>query len=197
MNPVSLNPSVDAFITRAPCWQAEMSMLREIVIGVGLTEDMKWGKPCYALDGSNVVIIIPFKEYCALLFFKGGLMKDPKGLLVQAGENSQAGRQLRFTSVAEVKKTQTTISSYLKEAIALQQSGVKMEKTVVELPRPAELEARFKKNPALKRAFEALTPGRRRAYLMHFNSAKQTATREARIDKNSPMILQGIGLNER
>jgi uncharacterized protein YdeI (YjbR/CyaY-like superfamily) len=166
-----------------------------LVLDAGLTEECKWGVPCYTINGGNVVIIHSFKEYCALLFFKGALLKDAKGLLIQQTENVQAGRQLRFTDVRDIVKLKTTIKAYLQEAIAVEKAGLKVAmKPTAEFAMPDEFQAKLDESPALKTAFEALTPGRQRAYLLHFAAAKQAKTREARIEKCTPQILNGKGL---
>lgn len=195
MTTTSRNPKVDELFAKSKTWHEEMSRLRELVLGTELTEEVKWGQPCYTLAGANVLIIHGFKEYCALLFFKGALMKDPKGLLIQQTKNVQAGRQMRFTSLEEIKPA--VVKAYLKEAIAVEKSGAKVEmKKTEDFEMPAEFARSLKQLPALKDAFEALTPGRQRAYLLHFAGAKQSKTREARIEKCVPMILDGIGLND-
>lgn len=176
-------------------WAAELAALRALVLDSGLTEACKWGVPCYTVNGGNVVIIHSFKEYCALLFFKGALIKDPKGILVQQTENVQAGRQLQFTNVQEIIKLKTTIKAYLQEAIAVEKAGLKVAmKPTAEFAMPEEFQAQLDAYPALKTAFEALTPGRQRGYLLHFAAAKQSKTREARIEKCTPLILNGKGL---
>lgn len=191
------NPKVDFFIERAEAWSAEMAALRQIALGAGLAEEMKWGKPCYTLEGSNLAIIVGFKAYCALMFTKGVLLKDAKKLLVAAGENSQSARQMRFTSLAEITKLTPTLKAYLKEAIAAEKAGVKVQfKQPSDFTPVTELKNRLARNPAFKAAFEALTPGRQRAYNLHFAGAKQTETRESRIDKCTPLILRGKGLND-
>ena len=184
------NSRVDAFLKTQDRWQEEFKLLRAIVQECNLTEDLKWGQPCYTLDGKNIVLIHGFKEYCALLIFKGVLLKDPKGLLIQQTENVQSGRQIRFTSTKEIVKLKTVIKSYIKEAIEIEKSGIK------DFPVPTELTAKFKTTPALKKAFNALTPGRQRAYLLFFAGAKQSKTRQARIDKSIPQIMAGKGLND-
>ncbi len=189
------NPRADAFFNRAQGWHDEMLRLREIVLDCGFTEEIKWGKPCYQSEGKNVVMIGPFKEHCALLLFKGALLQDPKGILIQPGEESQSGRQIRFTSVSEIDKLAATLKRMLKEAIAVEKSGVKVElKKIAERAIPEELEQKFKSMPKLKKAFEALTPGRQRAYLLHFAGAKQSATRTSRIEKCVERILDGKGM---
>jgi uncharacterized protein YdeI (YjbR/CyaY-like superfamily) len=176
-------------------WAAELAALRSLVLDAGLTEECKWGVPCYTVNGGNVVIIHSFKEYCALLFFKGALIKDPKGILIQQTENVQAGRQLRFKDVREITKLKTTINAYLQEATAIEKAGLKVtKKETPEFAIPEEFQAKLYKSPALKSAFEALTPGRQRGYLLHFAGAKQSATRTTRVEKCMPQILNGKGL---
>ena len=192
-----LNPKVDAFIGKAKKWREEYAQLRAIALASDLTEELKWGVPCYALDGQNIVLIHGFKEYCALLFFKGALMKDPKRILIQQTENVQAGRQIRFTSVEEITKMRAILKSYISEAIKVEKSGLKVEfKKTTEFSTPEEFQSKLDESPALKAAFEALTPGRQRAYLLHFSSAKQSKTRESRIEKCIPQILDGKGLDD-
>jgi uncharacterized protein YdeI (YjbR/CyaY-like superfamily) len=176
-------------------WAAELAALRALVLASGLTEECKWGVPCYMFDKGNVVLIHSFKEYCALLFFKGALLKDTKGILIQQTENVQAARQLRFTAVSEIVRLKTTIKAYLQEAIAVEKAGLKVSmKPTAEFAMPEEFQVKLDASPALKTAFEALTPGRQRAYLLHFSAAKQAKTREARIEKCTPQILDGKGL---
>ena len=190
------NPDVEDFVARAKKWQGEMQKLRSILLDCGLEEELKWGKPCYAVDGKNVAIIQPFKELCCLMFFKGALLKDSHGLLRSQGENTQAALRLEFTSEAQIKKT--VLASYVKQAIAVEQAGLKVEfKAKRELELPEELTQVLKKNKKVAKAFEALTPGRQRAYVMHINGAKQSKTRSARIEKCIPDILAGKGLNDR
>lgn len=192
-----MNPKVDGFLKKAKKWRTEMESLRSIVLACGLTEEVKWGQPCYTLEGSNIVLIHAFKEYCALLFFKGALLKDTKGILVQQTKNVQAARQLRFTGTAQIDKQKSTITSYIREAIKVEKTGLKVKfKKTSEFEMPQEFQRKLDKNAALKRAFDALTPGRQRAYLLHFASAKQSKTREARIEKCMPRILDGLGLND-
>jgi len=192
------NDKVDAFLGRAKQWQEEFAALREIISSSDeLTEDFKWGQPCYTLDGRNVVLMHGFKEYCALLFFKGALMKDPKNLLIQQTENVQAARQIRFKGLSEITRHKTALKSYIKDAIALEKSGAKVElKKTAEFSFPEELEHKMDDVPALRTAFEELTPGRQRAYLLHFSSAKQAKTRESRIEKCVQRILDGKGLDD-
>ncbi|WP_312016253.1 YdeI/OmpD-associated family protein [Bradyrhizobium liaoningense] len=177
-------------------WQAEIAELQAILSGFDLKEERKWGKPCYTLDGKNVVIIQDFKEYCALGFFQGALLKDPKKLLVQLGQ-VQAGRVMKFTGVEEIAAKTSTIKAYLREAMAAAKAGLKVETKPRQLPVPDELKDKFRKDPKFKRAFEALTPGRQRGYLFHFTGAKQSATRTARIERAMPAIFEGRGFQER
>lgn len=193
----STNPKVDTIIAKAKRWQPEFEALRAVALECGLTEELKWGQPCYVVNKKNIVLIHGFNEYCALLFFKGALLKDPKKILIQQTENVQAARQIRFKSLQEITKQRAAIKSYIKEAIAVEKSGakVKMKKTA-SFQVPDEFKAKLQALPALKKAFEALTPGRQRAYLLFFAAAKQSATRESRIDKNIKRILAGKGLND-
>jgi uncharacterized protein YdeI (YjbR/CyaY-like superfamily) len=177
-------------------WRAEIAELQRILSGFDIREERKWGKPCYTVDGNNVVIIQGFKEYCALGFFQGALLKDPKKLLVQLGQ-VQAARVMKFTSAREIAAKAATIKAYVREAIAAAKSGLKVDTKPRELPVPAELKEKFRKDPRFKRAFEALTPGRQRGYLFHFAGAKQSATRTARIEKATPAIFEGRGFLER
>ncbi|HEY4370861.1 MAG TPA: YdeI/OmpD-associated family protein [Burkholderiales bacterium] len=191
------NPKVDAFLARAKSWRGEMQALRAILLASPLAEDFKWGKPCYTIEGGNVLVLAPLKEYCAFILFKGALMKDPKGILVQPTENSQAGRQLRFSSLQQITRLKAALKGYIAEAIAVEKSGAKVAmKTVAEYPVPGEFQERLDKLPALRAAFEALTPGRRKAYLLHFAGAKQSATRAARVAKCMPRILEGKGIDD-
>jgi uncharacterized protein YdeI (YjbR/CyaY-like superfamily) len=191
------NRQVDAIIAGYSRWREEMGALREIVRECPLVEEVKWGQPCYTFEGGNVVIIHGFKDYCALLFVKGALMKDPENLLIQQTENVQSGRQIRFTGLAEIVERRAVLRAYVEDAIAVEKAGLKVEKKkTAEFPHPDELRARFEASAELKAAFEALTPGRQRAYLLHFAGAKQAKTREARIDKCAPQILAGKGLDE-
>jgi uncharacterized protein YdeI (YjbR/CyaY-like superfamily) len=192
-----LNPKVDAFLSRAKKWTEELAQLRTIVLDCQLTEELKWGVPCYTYQDRNVVLIHGFKEYCALLFFNGALMKDAKGILVQQTANVQAGRQIRFTSLQEIVKLKATLKSYIRDAIEVEKSGVKLEyKKTEEFGVPDEFQSKLDALPKLKAAFEALTPGRQRAYILHFSSAKQAKTREARVEKCTPQILSGKGLDD-
>ena len=192
-----LNPKVDAYVERLKNWVDEVRELRAICLDSGLGEDLKWGVPCYTLEGRNVVLIHSFKEYCALLFFKGALLKDAKGILIQQTDNVQAARQVRFKNVEEIRKLKTLLKAYIAEAVKVEQSGLKVElKKTEEFSVPEEFQAKLDEMLELKTAFEALTPGRRRAYLLHFSSAKQSKTRTARVIKAIPDILSGKGLDD-
>ncbi len=192
-----MNSKVDWYFSKAEKWQNEFEKLRTIVLTCDLTEDLKWGHPCYSFDKSNIVLIHGFKEYCALLFFKGALLKDSKNILVQQTENVQAARQIRFTNVREIDKMEKTIKAYIYEACKVEEAGLKVEfKKTTEFKMPEEFQNKLNKNKALKTAFYSLTPGRQRGYLLHFSSAKQTKTREARIEKCTPQILKGKGLDD-
>nr|WP_315400544.1 YdeI/OmpD-associated family protein [uncultured Duganella sp.] len=191
------NPKVDAYLERLTTWTDEVRELRSICLGSGLVEDLKWGKPCYTLDGGNVVLIHSFKAYCALLFFKGALLDDAGGLLIRQTDNVQAARQIRFTGVAQIRKLKSVVKAYIAQAVALEKSDAKVEyKKTEDFAVPEEFQARLDDTPALKAAFEALTPGRRRAYLLHFSSAKQSKTRAARVLKATPDILAGKGIDD-
>jgi uncharacterized protein YdeI (YjbR/CyaY-like superfamily) len=193
----TLNPKVDAYVERLKNWVDEVRELRAICLDSGLAEDLKWGVPCYTLDARNVVLIHSFKEYCALLFFKGALLKDAKGILIQQTDNVQAARQVRFKNVEDIRKLKTVLKAYLSEAAKVEKSGLKVEfKKTEEFSVPEEFQAKLDEMLELKSAFEALTPGRRRAYLLHFSSAKQSKTRTARVLKALPDILSGKGLDD-
>lgn len=197
MNKKSSNPKIDAYIAKAKAWREETVALREIALGCGLTEELKWGKPCYSFGGSNVAIIQGFKAYCALLFCKGALLKDAAGILVRPGENTQAARQARFTNAREIAEQADLLKAYLREAIAAEKAGTQVRyKETAEFAVPEELTAMMKKVPELKKAFAALTPGRQRGYLLYFAGAKQSATRTARIEKCRERILAGKGLQD-
>jgi len=192
-----MNPKVDFFFTKAGKWQEEFAELRNIALACDLTEDLKWGCPCYTLEDRNIVLIHGFKDYCALLLFKGALLPDPKGILVQQTENVQAARQIRFTSLQQIVKLKSTLKAYIREAIKVEDSGVKVPmKKTKEFAMPEEFQSKLNKTPALKKAFAALTPGRQRGYLLYFSSAKQAKTREARVEKYIPQILEGRGLED-
>lgn len=190
------DPRVDAYIARAGSWRGEMQKLRSILLDCGLEEALKWGKPCFSFDGKNVAILQPFKEHCSLMFFKGALLKDTHGLLRSQGENTQSALRLEFTSEAQVKKS--VVSSYAKQAIAVEKAGRTVDfkaKRALELPE--ELTATLQKDRKLAKAFHALTPGRQRSYLLHISAAKLSTTRSARIQKCIPKILAGLGFHER
>jgi uncharacterized protein YdeI (YjbR/CyaY-like superfamily) len=189
------NAKVDAFVSRAKAWQGEIQKLRSVLLECGLDEELKWGKPCFMFDGKNVAIIQPFKAHCALLFFKGSLLEDTHGLLRSQGENTQSALRLEFTSEAQVKKA--VVKSYVKQAILLEKAGLSVDfkaKRALELPE--ELTQILQKNPKLAKAFYALTPGRQRGFVLHFNSAKRSETRIARIEKCTPKILAGLGMHD-
>jgi len=192
-----MNPKVDFYFTKATKWQKEIEQLRTIVLDCGLEEVLKWGCPCYTFQEKNIVLIHVFKEYCALLIFKGVLLHDTKGILVQQTQNVQSARQVRFTSVQQIIKQQRTLKAYINEAIEVEKAGLTVDlKAKSKLVFPEEFEKKLKENPRLKTAFSALTPGRQRAYNLYFSAAKQSKTREARIEKHIKQILQGKGLND-
>ena len=192
-----MNAKVELFLNNATKWKEEMTLLRAIVLDSELAEDYKWMHPCYTFQGKNVVLIHGFKEYCALLFHKGVLLKDPDGILIQQTENVQSARQIRFTNVSEIKQQTSTIKSYIKEAIDIERSGRKLAlKTTSDYTVPAEFKIRLDQNADLKNAFSSLTPGRQRAYLFYFSQAKQAKTKESRIEKYIPKILAGRGLED-
>ncbi|RAV29313.1 YdeI/OmpD-associated family protein [Sinomicrobium soli] len=193
-----MNTKVDTFISKAGTWQKEFELLRKIALDCQLEEAFKWRHPCYMYKNSNIVLIHGFKEYCALLFFKGALLKDPHNILVQQTENVQAGRQVRFKGIDEIAGKEDILKTYIYEAIEAEKAGVKVPvKKTSEFPFPEELKQKFKEIPELKKAFYALTPGRQRGYLLYFSGAKQAATRISRIEKCTPAILEGKGLNDR
>jgi uncharacterized protein YdeI (YjbR/CyaY-like superfamily) len=192
-----MNPKVDWFFSKATKWQKEYEKLRAIVLDCDLIEELKWGQPCYTYQKSNIVLIHGFKDYCALLFFKGALLKDKKKLLVQQTENVQAARQIRFTNVREIEKAKTALKAYIYEAVEVEEAGLKVDfKKTKEFTIPEEFKNKLDKNKALKTAFAALTPGRQRGYILHFSSAKQSKTREARVEKYIQKILDGKGLED-
>jgi uncharacterized protein YdeI (YjbR/CyaY-like superfamily) len=192
------NPAVDAWVAKAKTWRDEIGRLRALLLASGLAEEFKWGKPCYTHAGGNVVLIMPLKETCALLFTKGALMKDPEGILVQPGENSQSARQVRFTSLAQIVKLEKALKGYLEDAMGVEAAGTKVAfRKSTELVYPKEFQDRLDGNSTLREAFQALTPGRQRQYHLHFTGAKQAATRESRVAKAIPLILDGVGLNDR
>jgi uncharacterized protein YdeI (YjbR/CyaY-like superfamily) len=191
------NPKVDALLRGAPKWKEEFEMLRTIVLDCQLTEDVKWYQPCYTFQKRNIVLIHGFKEYCALLFFKGVLLKDPKRILIQQTANVQAGRQIRFTNIREIIKLKPILKAYVREAIKVEQAGLKVKlRKTEDFKIPGEFKRKLDELPALKTAFETLTPGRQRGYIFHFAQAKQSKTREARIERCMPQIFQGRGLDD-
>ncbi len=191
-----MNPKVDFYFSKAKKWQDELNVLRPIVLDCELTEELKWGVPCYTFQKSNIVLIHVFKEYCAILFFKGALLKDKKNILIQQTKNVQAARQIRFTTVEEIIKMKPVVKAYIKEAIEIDKAGLKVELKMDLEPIPEEFQQQLTEMPALKTAFNALTPGRQRAYILYFSSAKQAKTRESRIEKYIPQILKGKGLDD-
>jgi uncharacterized protein YdeI (YjbR/CyaY-like superfamily) len=193
----SMNPKVDWFFEKDTKWRKEYERLRSIVLDCGLIEELKWGCPCYTFENSNVVLIHGFKEYCALLFFKGALLKDTDGILIQQTENVQSARQVRFTGLAEINKLQKVVKAYVYQAIEVEKAGLKVKlKKTAEYKMPEEFKMKLDKLPKLKMAFDELTPGRQRAYLFYFSQPKQAKTREARIEKYMPHILAGKGLDD-
>jgi len=191
-----MNPKIDAYLSANEEWREETIALRAIILGCGLTEELKWGKPCYSFQGSNVVIIQGFKESCALLFCKGALLKDPKHVLEKPGENTQGARRIRFTSVREITGMKSILKAYIREAIAAEKASLKVTYKKNPEPVPREFQNRLAAVPALKTAFAALTPGRQRAYILYFSAAKQSQTRESRIGKYVQQILRGKGLDD-
>jgi len=193
-----MNPKVDFFFSKAKKWQEEFEKLRTIVLACGLTEELKWGVPCYTLQKSNIVLMHGFKEYCALLFFKGALLKDAKSILIQQTKNVQSARQIRFTNVREIVKMEPILKAYIHEAIEVEKSGLKVNfKKTSEFIIPREFQTKLDKIPALREAFYVLTPGRQRAYIFYFSQPKLSKTREARVEKCMDLILDGMGLNDR
>ncbi|KQV85050.1 hypothetical protein ASD15_07940 [Massilia sp. Root351] len=191
------NPKVDAYVEQATTWQAALRKLRAIILDCQLNEELKWGVPCYTFNDANIVLIHTFKEYCAILFFKGSLLKDEEGVLIQQTKNVQAGRQIRFTSASQVDEMQAVVKAYVQEAVAVEKAGLSVEfKETADFDMPEEFQARLDDSPQLQEAFEALTPGRQRAYLLHFAEAKQSKTRTARVEKCVPHILAGKGLKD-
>ncbi|MGZ4054860.1 MAG: YdeI/OmpD-associated family protein [Bacteroidia bacterium] len=192
-----MNPKVDFYFNKANKWQEELEKLRTIALDCGLTEELKWGCPCYTYQKSNIVLIHVFKEYCAFLFFKGALLKDTNKILVQQTENVQSARQIRFTTVSQIVKIKATLKAYIYEAIEVEKAGLKVElKKTTEYQIPEEFQTKLNKNAALKKAFYSLTPGRQRGYILYFSSAKQSKTRESRIEKYTQQILNGKGLDD-
>jgi len=192
-----MNPKVDVFLSRAQKWQEEFEKLRMIILDCGLTEELKWGVPCYTFEKRNIVLIHGFKEYCALLFVKGALLNDAKGILITQTENTQAGRQIRFTNVREIVEMEPILKAYIYEAIEVEKAGLKVNfKKTTEFIIPEEFHNKLDEIPALKTAFDALTPGRQRAYILYFSAPKQSKTRELRVEKCMQQILNGKGLND-
>jgi uncharacterized protein YdeI (YjbR/CyaY-like superfamily) len=192
-----MNPKVDWFFAKDTQWQKEYEKLRKIILDCGLIEELKWGCPCYTFENTNIVLIHGFKEYCALLFFKGALLNDPNGILIQQTKNVQSARQIRFTNVREIVKMEKNLKAYVYEAIEVERAGLKVKlKKTSEFKVPEEFQKRLDKNNALKKAFDELTPGRQRAYIFYFAQAKQTKTREARVEKYLKQILNGKGIDD-
>jgi uncharacterized protein YdeI (YjbR/CyaY-like superfamily) len=194
----SMNPNVDWYFQKTKKWQEELEILRIIALDAQLTEELKWGCPCYTLEQSNIVLIHTFKDYCAFLFFKGALFKDSKNILVQQTKNVQSARQIRFTSAQEILEMQPILKAYIAQAIEVEKSGLEVTlKTTTEFGVPEELQEKFDEIPELKTAFDSLTPGRQRGYILHFSAPKQSKTRISRIEKSMPQIFNGKGLDEK
>jgi len=191
-----MNAKVDAFLSKAEKWQEESRKLRSIILACGLTEELKWGKPCYTFQSNNLFVIQGFKEFCALLFCNGALLKDPHGILQKPGANTQAARRIPFTNVREIVELEPILKAYIHEAIEVQKSGLKVDFKKNPEPIPEEFHNKLAEIPALKAAFNALTPGRQRAYILYFSAPKQSKTRVSRVEKSIPQILDGKGLNE-
>jgi uncharacterized protein YdeI (YjbR/CyaY-like superfamily) len=191
-----MNPEVDGYLRKARKWQEEFKKLRRIILDCQLTEELKWGKPCYSFQNSNIVIIQRFKEFCALLFCKGALLNDANGILEKPGENTQAARRIPFTNVREIVEMEPILKAYIHEAIEAEKAGLKVNFKKNPEPIPEELQSKLDEIPALKTAFDALTPGRQRAYILYFSAPKQSKTRESRIEKCMQQILNGKGLND-
>jgi len=192
-----MNPKVDWFFDKATQWQKEFEKLRSIILDCGLNEELKWGQPCYTYENRNIVLIHGFKEYCAPLFFKGALMGDANGILIQQTENVQSARQIRFTNVKEIAKLEKALKAYIYEAIEVEKAGLKVAyKKTADYKMPEEFQKKLNKSATLKKAFEALTPGRQKAYIFYFSQAKQAKTREARVEKYLKQILLGKGLED-
>jgi len=192
-----INPKANFFFDKAEKWKEELEILRGFALSAGLAEEVKWGCPCYTLQKANIVLIHAFKEYCALLFFKGALMHDPQHILIQQTENVQAARQIRFTSAVQIMDIAAIVKTYIYQAIEVERAGLKVElKKTTEFKIVSEFQSKLNTIPELKAAFEALTPGRQRAYLLHFSQPKQSQTRQARVEKYIPQILTGKGLND-
>ena len=192
-----MNPKVDWFFYKDSKWQKEYEKLRTIMLDCGLIEELKWGCPCYTFENTNIVLIHGFKEYCAILFFKGALLNDPNGILIQQTKNVQSARQIRFTNIREIVKMEKILKAYVYEAIEVERAGLKVKlKKTSDFKIPAEFQKRLTKSTALKKAFDALTPGRQRAYIFYFSQPKQSKTRESRVEKYLKQILEGKGLND-
>jgi len=192
-----MNPKVDFYFEKEGTWKEEIKRLRTIVLDCGLNEELKWGCPCYTFEKTNIVLIHVFKEYCALLFFKGSLLQDPEGILIQQTKNVQVPRQMRFTSAREIARMKSIIKAYIFEAIEVEKSGMKPKlKKTAEYNIPEEFQKKLDKTPALKSAFKALTPGRQRGYILYFSAPKQSETRRSRVEKSVKQILDGKGLND-
>ncbi len=193
----AMNPKVDFFFAKAEQWKEEFEKLRTIILDCGLTEELKWGCPCYTLEGSNILLIHGFKEYCALLFMKGALFQDPDGILIQQTENVQSARQIRFTALQEIVQMEDVLKAYVAEAVRVEKAGLKVEfKEPTDFEFPEEFINKLEEVPGLQDAFEALTPGRQRGYILYFSAAKQSKTRVSRIEKYIPHILDGKGIND-
>ena len=191
------SPKVDIYLDNTKQWQKEFAALRAIILDFPLTEELKWGVPCYTFQKQNIVLIHGFKEYCAILFVKGALLKDPQGILIRQTENVQAGRQIRFTNAGEIAEIETALKEYIHEAIEIEKAGLKVDfKKATEFAVPDEFQRKLDENTALKSAFHTLTPGRQRAYLLYFAAPKQSKTREARVERCVQQILDGKGLND-
>lgn len=198
MSKSGMNPKVDFYFSKAKNWEKELEQLRMIVLDCGLTEELKWGVPCYVFQKSNIVLIHVFKEYCAFLFFKGALLNDPNGILIQQTKNVQAARQIRFTNVREIVKMEPILKAYIYEAIEVEKAGLKVNfKKSTEFIIPEEFQNKLDKLPALKTAFTTLTPGRQRAYILYFSAPKQSTTRKSRVEKYMQQILNGKGLDDK
>jgi uncharacterized protein YdeI (YjbR/CyaY-like superfamily) len=197
MTKTRMNPEADVYFSKAKKWQKELEKLRTIILDCELTEELKWGKPCYTFQKSNLVVLLPLKEHCALLFCKGALLNDPNGILIRPTENTQAARQIRLTHVREIVEMETILKAYISQAIEVEKAGLKVNfKKITEFIIPEELQNKLDEIPALKTAFHALTPGRQRAYILYFSAAKQSKTRESRVEKCMPQILKGKGLDD-
>ena len=196
MTKSEMNPKVDFYFSKAKNWQSALEKLRTIVLDCGLTEELKWGVPCYRYQERNIVLIHVFKEYCALLFFKGALLNDAKGILIQQTKNVQAARQIRFTTVLEIVEMEPILKAYICEAIDAEKAGLKVRLKKKPEPIPEELQDKLDEIPVLKAAFDGLTPGRQRGYILYFSAAKQSKTRASRVKKCMPQILKGKGLND-